>query len=325
MSSQINIINWLPAALLIILSIFSSCNKSTGTDNSSNDACNLPELRQTSFASVHRPCGIAVSKNGLVAICEYNGFEIYGGAYGSAGKTYVYRSYSDLLTKAAPFFTLDNQGAEAVAFDQNENLYVAETEAVAGIAVYQNLNIYLPSVFAYRKTSQGEFINPRGLAFDSHDRLYVANDGVGNIIRIDDPMGIAKTQSIGYISKGIKGLAIAEDTIFCTSYNTGEIMTLPLNSDGTLGQLNHTGILTDRPVDISVNDQTIAVSRPESGTISLFERNGFIKADYAGCTRDIHVGTNTFGLAFLRNTASKTAILAAQLDQNQIIYFESKN
>lgn len=325
MRSLITIINWQVVALLIILIIFTACSKSTGIDNSGNDACNLPALRQSSFAGVHRPCGIAVSRSGLVAICEYNGFEMYGGAYGSAGKTYIYRSYSDLLTKAAPFFTLDNQGAEAVAFDQHENLYVAETEAVAGIAVYQNLKIYQPSVFAYRKTIQGEFINPRGLAFDSHDRLYVANDGVGNIVRIDDPMGSATAQSIGYIGKGIKGLAIAEDTIFCTSYSTGDILTLPLNPDGTLGQLNHTGILTDHPVDISVNGQTIAVSSPESGKISLFERNGFINADYAGCTRVIDAGMNIFGLAFLKPAAGKTGLLAAQLDRNQVIYFESKN
>lgn len=303
---------------ILVLLIAFSCSKKASPDQ--NNSCAIPELKPTSGVAFNHPCGVAVSRSGLVAVNEYNGFE----QYGSLGKTSVYRNYSDFLTKAPPLAQFDSRGAEALAFDNNENLCVAETEQVAGIAVYQKVIQGGVVSFNWIRTIQGGFNNPRGLAFDSHNRLYIANDGVGNIVRLDDPVNNSGQHIIGQISKGIKGLATDRDTLFCTSYNDNSILLLPLKTDGTLGEIIHHSITIQKPVDIAATAKLFAVSSPETGKITLYDRNGFVNGDYTACTKEINLGKNTFGLALISASGNHTGLLAANLDQNKVMYYQSK-
>ena len=302
---------------ILVLLIAFSCSKKGSPDQ--NNSCAIPELKPTSGVAFNHPCGVAVSRSGMVAVNEYNGFE----QYGSLGKTSVYRNYSDFLTKAPPLAQFDSRGAEALAFDNNENLCVAETEQVAGIAVYRKLMQAGTISYNWVRTIQGGLNNPRGLAFDSHNRLYIANDGVGNIVRVDDPVYDGVQKIIGQINKGIKGLAMDRDTLFCTSYTDNSILLFPLKTDGTFGEVIHHSITVQQPVDVTVTTKLFAVSSPETGKITLYDRNGFVNGIYAGCVKEIALGKNTFGLAFINASGSDTGLLAANLDQNKVMYYQS--
>ncbi|TJZ62213.1 hypothetical protein FAZ15_06820 [Sphingobacterium olei] len=291
--------------------------------------CALPDYKAVSQGDFGRPCGIAVSKSGMVAVNAYNGFGEYGGAYGILGKTRVWRNYSDFLAKAAPVAEWDNRGAEALAFDSDDNLYVAETEQVAGIAVYRKQVFTIsgrPDVVTYHyvKTIQGGFVNPRGLAFDSQDRLYIANDGVGNIIRMNSPLTSDVKQPIASGFGNVKGLAIYQDTLYTTTFGEDVVMKHTLNGDGSYGTIVGIARGIANPVDIAVTDGVLVISSPVSGMVTLLNPQGFNgpSVSYDDCVKEIAVGRNLFGLAFVPTPSNGVGLLAAHLDQNKVIFYQ---
>jgi DNA-binding beta-propeller fold protein YncE len=305
--------------LLIIAAAgpFTACKK----DKKSEGPCDRMELAEKASVNYKQPVAIAISKSGITAVVEYNGFN----AYGTNGITTIWNSYNDFVEKKAPLQTFQSVGAEAVVFDGSENLYIAETEATAGIKTYRKVLQDGVVKYQYNSVIQGNglaggFVNPRGIAFDDKGRLYIANDGVGNIIKVIDPMGAATKQIIAGSFGNIKGLAISGSTLYVTMYNDDRIAKCTLKLNGDFDQI--TGVyLVSKPVDIAIKDGILAISSPESGLITLVEADKLPggNAEYTGCKKEINVGNRLFGLAF---NPLDNGLFAAHLGQNRVLYYK---
>ncbi|RFZ94752.1 hypothetical protein D0C36_04235 [Mucilaginibacter conchicola] len=296
---------------------FTACKKDKNKDS---DPCARLEFVAKTTADYTKPCGLAISKSGMVAVSTYNGFS----GYGLYGPTSVWKSYSDFLAKAQPLIEFSSRGAEAAAFDNDENLYIAETEGTAGIRTYRKVIQGGAVTYQYNSLIQGNgisggFVNPRGIAFDDNGRMYIANDGRGNLVRVTNPMGAATVQIIASDLGSIKGMAISGKTMYLTSYVDGSVMRCTLKSNGDFSEI--TGVYkTNHPVDVALTNGALAIATPEDGKVTLIDPDKLPAGNnaYTGCTKELQVGTNVFGMAF---TPDGKGLLASHLNGNQVKYF----
>jgi len=299
--------------LLLAAGTLISCKKKA--ENQPVDICGIPELKLSASVDVANPCGIAVSKSGIVAITEYKQ------PYGSTGITKIWNSYSDLLAKKAPAQSIQSVGAEAVAFDNNENLYITETEQNARIVIYKKNMVNGVSTFQYLRIIQEGFINPRGIAFDSKNRLYLADDGKDRLLRFNDPLNSSAMSVVAAVFGNPKGLAIAADTLYLTAYNTDRLYKYELTAAGGLGK----SVIVSLPklVDVAVQGNLVAAASPGNKRITLLNTNQIQTTDlnYKGCTKELTGTGDIYGLAFVK-TAVGYGLLAAHYNQNQILFYQ---
>jgi len=305
-------------ALLMLCFAVQACKKDKSPDPES-DSCGLPVLQATSTVDLSNPCAIAVSKSGKVAITEYKD------GYGLIGTTRVWNSYSDLLSKKAPLKSWQNIAAEAVAFDNNDNLYVTETEQTAGIKIYKHQLVNGQSTYTYHKILQSDYNNPRGIAFDSQNRLYLGDDGKDRLLRFDDPMNNDGYKVVAAVFGGLKGLAVLDDVLYITSYDKSRVYKSKLTA---AGGLTETIIMEgmNKPVDIAAYGNYVAYSSPESSSITLLNQSQIMaltqnEANYSGCKKETTSTGALYGLAFVK-TATGYGLLSAQHDRNKIVFYE---
>lgn len=301
---------------VIAAGVFFSCKKG---NNKNDNPCSKVEFEAKASVTYTRPCAVAISKSGIVAVVQYNGFINYG----SAGTTTIWKTYADFSGNKTPLQTFSSIGAEAACFDNDENLYISETEATAGIVTYkktaQNNSFTYVRTAVIQSKVNGGFINPRGIAFDSQGRMYIANDGVGNIVRVSNPLNNGTQQIIGAEFGAIKGMAIVGSTMYLTAYNTNIVMKCTLKTNGDFGEITNT-FSVKTPVDIAAKDGLLAISSPD-GLLTIIDPDQMTTADkpYTGCKKEINVGKNLFGLAF---NPTGTELIAANLDQNKVIVYQ---
>lgn len=220
--------------------------------------CGLAKASEKAGTPFTNGCGIAVSKSGRIAITVYNG------GYGQPGEVRIYESYADLKAGNVQNTLEGVTAPEAVVFDSDENLFVAETEAVAGIRVYNSNDYY----FLYSRTIQIGFNNPRGLAIDDQDRLYVADDGNGRIVRFDEPMTSDANIQLNNIGTGLKGIAIAGNKMYVTNYNLNNVTAYELGQetviDANLGQVAVQGA-----TDVSAKGNKVVVTSYATGKMTV--------------------------------------------------------
>lgn len=299
--------------LFIVTTVISSCSKNDDNMPGKSPA-NPPGLKSTASVDASSPCGIAVSVNGKVAVTEYKE------PYGSPGTTRVWNNYSDMLAKKAPIASWQNIAAEAIAFDKNENIYISETEQTAALVIYRKAIANGVTSYSYFKKIQAGFNNPRGLAFDSHNKLYVADDGNDRLLRFNDPMNSDAMQVVAGVFGGLKGLAIQNDTLYVTAYDSHRLYKCILNADGTFSTMaivNMAGL-----VDVALYNGILALSTPDNSTVTLLNA-GTLKttASYTGVTKQLHASGAIYGLAFVK-TSSGYGLLSAQNALNKIVLYE---
>ncbi|KQM77163.1 hypothetical protein ASE74_18060 [Pedobacter sp. Leaf216] len=299
--------------LLLATGAIISCKKKANSEPT--DSCGIPEFQSTTVVDVSNPCGLAVSKSGKVAVTEYKQ------PYGTIGTTKIWNSYSDLLAKKAPVQTLQSVGAEAIAFDNEENLYITETEQNARIVIYRMKTVNGISSYQYWRIIQEGFINPRGIAFDSKNRLYLADDGKDRLLRFDDPLNNSNLSVVAAVFGSPKGLAIANDTLYITGYSTDRLYKYSLTATGGLGK----GVIVSLPklVDVAAYGNIVAVASPGNKRITLLNSNQIqtTESNYTGCTKTLTGTGDIYGLAFVK-TPTGYGILASHYNQNKIIFYQ---
>jgi|SRR6218665_540538 len=277
--------------LFLIAAVALSCSEDDNNNNNTN-ACSLLSLAEIHSVAANNPCAIAVSPSGYIAVSEYNG------GYGTIANIRIYSSYerfksgtvSSVVTAIAP---------EAMVFDKDNNLYVAETEQVAGIKVFDFVS---EGAYNHKKTIQDDFNNPRGLAIDDQGRLYLADDGTGRIIKFDDPFNSNAHATIGNWDAGIKGLAINGNVMFVANYVTNSVSRNILKADGTFELLDD-AVTVFKATDISINGNTLVVTSYDNSTVSVFSNcdlSNENKHEYTDKGR-------VLGTAFLNATTILTA------------------
>ncbi|WP_316846631.1 hypothetical protein [Pedobacter psychrodurus] len=290
-----------------------SCKKKDKSEPA--DSCGIPELKLIASVDVANPCGLAVSASGKVATTEYKQ------PYGSTGITKIWNSYSDLLTKKAPAQTFQSVGAEAIAFDNNENLYITETEQNARVVIYKKITVNGVSTYQYLRVIQEGFINPRGIAFDSKNRLYLADDGKDRLLRFNDPLNNSTFSVVAAVFGSPKGLAIANDTLYLTGYSTDRLYKCELTAAGGLGKT----VIVSLPklVDVAAYGNIVAAASPGNKRITLLNSNQIqaTEVNYTGCTKTLTGTGDIYGLAFVK-TPTGYGLLASHYNQNKILFYQ---
>ncbi|MBD3582991.1 NHL repeat-containing protein [Flavobacterium selenitireducens] len=266
--------------ILLCLAAALSLISCSGDDAAGCDAANASEKAATPFAN---GCGMAVSRTGRIAITVYNG------GYGQAGTVQVFKNLAALKAND-PQTTLMVTAPEAVAFDSDENLYVAETEAVAGVKVYQSNDYY----FILNRTIQVGFVNPRGLAVDSQDRLYVCDDGNGRVVRFNNPLESNDFVELDGMGAGVKGIAINKDKLYVTNYNLNRVTQLEIGPGAEMAAVVTGEAEIEKATDVTTKGNKVVVTSFDSGKMTVLSNCDFsdeIKKEFSfgGC----------FGTAFL--------------------------
>ena len=288
-----------------------SCSSDDSSGNNGDDGpgvnnCALSELTAGETKNFNNPCAIAVSPSGMVAVSAYNGFDI---DYAILADVKVALSYEDY--KAGNYVaSLQAISPEAMAFDDDDNLYIAETEGVAGITIYKKA---ANNNYNYFKTIQNNFVNPRGLAIDDQNRLYMANDGTGKILRFDDPLNSNGFEIVGNYNEGIKGVAIKGNIMYVTNFTTNYVTRSRLNDDGSLDELVG-GVTVSHATDISVRGNKVIVTSYADSSITVFSDCEF--------TNENKTVYNNLGKIFGTAFISDTKILAASHDANYTMVIE---
>ena len=285
-------------SIFIAALLLTACSKDDNTNPAVN-LCALPLPSAQSTNDVSNPCAIAVSSSGLIAVSAYNG------GYGAAADIKIYTNLQNFKAGIVKS-TLNAIAPEAMAFDSDNNLYVAETEQIAGIKVYDHIG---DGAFSYKKTIQDDFNNPRGLAFDAEDRLFLADDGTGRIIRFDDPFNSNSHVTLGNWDVGIKGLAIQGNVMYVTNYNTGSVSRNTLKADGSIDTLTH-AINFEKATDVSFSGTRVIVSSYDTGKVVVCSECAFGDSN--------KVVYNNFGKIFGTAFANNGLLLAATYDLDKV-------
>ncbi len=245
--------------LSVLLGACSSDDESSPPIDDNNPeptVCNIPDLMLLFSRSSLNPCGIAVSNDGRIAITTYNGFE---NGYGAPGVTKIWSSYTVFSANQPPLLTFDNIAAEGATFDASGNLYIAETEQVAGIAVYlKNQNGY-----TYSHTIQGNLNNPRGIIFDQ-DKLYIADDGNGRVVSVQNASSPEYVIQPEFPTNGsVKAIAADQNYFYYVQFVENRVVKRP-KADGETQNINVTN-----PVDIILHEGNLYITSPTTHKLTI--------------------------------------------------------
>jgi hypothetical protein len=266
------------------------------------DTCTRLEWKSGIGGNFTNPCGFAVSPTGQVAVSAYNG------GYGTLGKVIIYKSIGGFLhnESVAVFYTYNNAKApEALVFDKDGNLYIAETEGTAGITVLKRGATSYSKV----KTIQGGFSNPRGMAFDDQGRLYLCDDGNNRIVRFNAPLTSNTSTTVITGLGAPKGIAYVENRLYVAEYSGNRLSEWQVDSFASPTAV--TPVMA--PVDVTANTCFAAVSQPGSKVVSLFHRR--LLTASAG---SYPVGNQCFGM-WLHPT--KAALVMALYERNKVVEY----
>ena len=122
-------------------------------------------LPSVGFGNLH-PCGIAVSKGGKVAVSTYEGDD-------ALGTIRVWNSFQNFLNGTASNASYTLIDPEAVAFDNNDALFISST--TQGKIYYTSNPLVKPTRFIANPNFN--IPNPRGLAFDTKNNLVAVYEG----------------------------------------------------------------------------------------------------------------------------------------------------
>ena len=297
--------------LFLLPILFCACSKSntavTPTPGvplpAGPDTCTRSDWKAGAARYFQHPCGIALSpKTGELAVSAYPG------GYAQKGDVAVFASLGAFLTQnqAATFVYSDAKAPEALAFDKDGNLFIAETEGTAGITL---LKKGTGGGYTKLKTIQGGFNNPRGMAFHPDGSLFLCDDGNGRVVRFKNP--IASDAFLPVIT-GLgspKGIAYSNNSLFIAEYSSNRISQWTIDSFSTPVAT----VAVVNPVDLAVNDCFVAVGMPAEKRVKFFHRGALPLS--AG---SISVGSQSFGM--LLPAGKKELTLTAYEAQKMVSY-----
>lgn len=205
---------------------------------------NCSSVTVNNFVGLH-PCGIAISRGGKVAITTYEGDQ-------ADGSLLIWESYNDFKTGKTAKYEYKINDPEAVVFDNNEALYVADT--------YNGTIYYLKTI----KDGPGRFYrvvggsasyfvdasgnansatnwNPRGLAVDASNNLYVMCENLqrsnlkSRIIKITNPTSASPTRTTmsgsDQSDNNAIGVAVYGNTLYATDLKSNQVKKYTINGN----------------------------------------------------------------------------------------------
>ncbi len=266
------------------------------------DTCSRPEGKAGPARYFQHPCGIAISpKTGELAISAYSG------GYAQKGDVIVFASPAAFLTQnqAGTYVYKEAKAPEALAFDKDGNLFIAETEGTAGITILKKSGVG----YSRLKTIQGGLNNPRGMAFDNAGNLFLCDDGNNRVVRFKAPLTSDVYEPVITGLGSPKGIAVSNNRLFIAEYSGNKISQWKIDSFSAPVAT----VAVANPVDIAANECFVAVGCPAEKAVKLFH-SGYLPLS-AG---SIAVGSQSFGM--LLSAGEKVLTLTAHDAQRIISY-----
>jgi hypothetical protein len=272
------------------------------------------------FKGAH-PCGVAISNSGRVAISTYEGEN-------ALGFVFIWNSFKSFNDGNAANSKLLVKDPEAVAFDSNDNLYISNTND--GWVYYvpkktsNGLVNMMPSVTdsIYINTTNS---NPRGLAFDANNNLYVMcenlnNNGPSRIIKFANPVLQNKSNAVALggslVSNNTQalGVFVKGSQLYSTDLWGQDVSIFNLNNN-TLSKTASIKPLAGDPgntLDVVADDRFV-----------YFTNTGgyLVKWDKGSGTQNINIGKDNYyvpwGIALYQNN-----IVVADAAHNKVQVFD---
>ena len=219
--------------------------------------CNITTTKDN-FGSL-KPCGVAVSKLGKVAVSAIN-------SDNTPGMVFVWSSFSDFKSGKVADCQFTFTDPEAVVFDNNEGLFIASTSTgyiyylkTFSEPAYDQLSYPIDA-----NTSTPTNWNPRGMAVDANNNLYVmcenlyVNAHPSAIVKVTSPTMASHSQQTlsGSLQSAANalGVSIHGSQVFTTDLQGDSIHVYNTNS-GWTKVTRHAALQVPLPLDL-VSDGT---------------------------------------------------------------------
>jgi len=173
------------------------------------------------------PSGIAIApRSGHLAICTY---DAPTADEMSTGHLFIWKKLTDFCNRKKADYHYPMNRPQAVAFDNNETLYISSPEN-GTIHYTKDISVLPPAnIFALDTDTTNHATNPRGMAFNEDNELYVMcgnkesrrNASVVRVINPDNPNARQMQEMIHSEQSGMDALAltIREDKLYTTDMN----------------------------------------------------------------------------------------------------------
>jgi hypothetical protein len=275
---------------------------------------------KNNFKGAH-PCGVAISNNGRVAISTYEGDV-------ALGLVFIWNSFKSFNDGNPANSKLLVKDPEAVAFDSNDNLYISNT--YYGWVYYVPKNTSNGLVNMIQSITDSIYINtansnPRGLAFDANNNLYVMcenlnNNGPSRIIKFAHPVLQNKNNSIALGGSPVSnntqalGVFVKGNQLYSTDLHGQDVSIFNLNNNA-LSKTASIKPLAGNPgntLDVVADDRFV-----------YFTNAGgyLVKWDKGSGTQSINIGTDGFyapwGISLYQNY-----IIVADAAHNKVQVFD---
>lgn len=186
---------------------------------------------KTDFWGVHsnglHPSGIAIApRSGYLAICTY---EAHTSGENATGHLFIWKKLTDFCNGKKADYHYPMNRPQAVAFDNNETLYIASPEN-GTIHYTKDISTVPPAnIFALDTDTTNNATNPRGMAFNDDNEMYVMcgnkdserNASIVKITNPDNPNSRQMQEMVNSEQSGMNalGLTIWEDKLYTTDLN----------------------------------------------------------------------------------------------------------
>jgi hypothetical protein len=198
--------------------------------------CSYPRSIKSYFINQH-PCGVAISKQGKVAVCTFEGDR-------QDGKVYIWNCYNSFSTNKMYDYGYTINQPEAVAFDNNEALFIASP-----------LNgIYYTTNIAQAPTANFSIVvnnnsSPRGMAFNAANEMFVMCENVkagqvkpSIVVKITNPTSNNRTQAeiqgTTQSASNALGVTVLGNNLFTTDLNGNSINKYNVTGSNSVNKIN---------------------------------------------------------------------------------------
>ncbi len=245
----------------------------------------------------YAPVAIAISAGQKVAVAGHN----YS-AYGARGTVKVWNNLKKMMMGLNATDSLHLTEPGGVIYDNAGNLYVVQTERTDSNIMVYNASLHLIKVINNSPGTAYSWFNPRGIALDTLQNLYViSGDSIGTggidvpntgkLIKITNPLSSAVKTVLLRNLNAPKAVAVKTGDLYISEYGNNEI------SRYNLGSMTKVDSVTvNKPMDLYTTGCRLYCTEHDSNALKIFDAHYFS----GGVLRSInHLDTNRgpFGIA----------------------------
>ena len=197
------------------------------------------------------PIAIAISNGESVAVVGHG-----WGSYGAAGPVKIWNNLTRFMMGLNPTDTFSVTAPEGIAFDDSGYLYVVQTQRRDSNILIYNPALHLVHVISNDTASALSWFNPRGVAIDSAQNLYVVSGdsvnssgadvaGTGKLVKISHPRAAATKSVLLTGLNAPKAVAIDDNDLYVSEFGNNMVSRYNLT---TMAKVDSASVI--QPMDL---------------------------------------------------------------------------